>query len=141
MPKISLGLSNNAFDLVFSSNMLEHVQNLELCMSECERVLRDDGVMLHTMPGRLWKCSNVILAPFKFRLPRVHGVSSNHFTELRDFGRNRWVRRIENCGFRIDGVVPLPFYVGHGNSFSKLIKMGNRIGLAASFLYIARKNC
>lgn len=132
--------SDECFDLIFSSNVLEHVQDLNLCLSECARVLKDDGVMLHTMPSRLWKILNVVLAPLKFRLPRVHGLSSGHFDEFRDFGRTVWVQKIEKCGFHIDGVYALPFYVGHGNSFSRLIKMGNRIGLAASFLYIAHKN-
>jgi len=33
----------SVFDLVFSSNMLEHIPDVDRCLKECRRVLKDDG--------------------------------------------------------------------------------------------------
>ena len=41
---------NDSFDTVFCSHVLEHVQNEKLCLSEIDRVLKKDGVLIIGMP-------------------------------------------------------------------------------------------
>ena len=127
------------FDLVFSSNMLEHVPDVDLCLRECRRVLKDNGLMLHTMPSRWWKIFSAGLNIVKFRPPGIHGVSSNQLQEFKAFGVNTWKSRIESQGLKVAEIIGLPFYVGHGNSFIPIIKAGNLISLSASYLYVIRK--
>jgi SAM-dependent methyltransferase len=43
------------FDVVFSSNVLEHVKDLAATMQELTRVLRADGVMIHVLPTASWR--------------------------------------------------------------------------------------
>lgn len=46
-----------AFDVVFSSNVLEHVEDVPGLLAESARVLRPGGVMIHVLPGtsfRFW---------------------------------------------------------------------------------------
>ena len=43
------------FDLIYSSNLIEHLPNPEKALSEMRRVLRDDGMMIHVVPNRFWK--------------------------------------------------------------------------------------
>jgi 2-polyprenyl-3-methyl-5-hydroxy-6-metoxy-1,4-benzoquinol methylase len=128
-----------SFDLIFSSNVLEHVPDLGRCLLECSRVLADNGLMFHTMPSRWWKAFKLLLAPFKPTIPRVHGVSRNHVSEFHAFGRTAWISKFETNGFRVGDVIGLPFYVGYGNSFISVIKTGNRLRLPASLLYIVEK--
>jgi SAM-dependent methyltransferase len=48
------------FDVVFSSNVLEHVRDLSLLHAEIRRVLRRDGFAVHVVPThwwRLWTCA------------------------------------------------------------------------------------
>jgi len=130
---------DKTFDLVFSSNMLEHIPDVDRCLSECKRVLKDDGLMLHTMPSRWWKAFSFSLSLAKLRRPGVHGVSSNSVAEFSRFGRRVWKSKFQANGFRVDETVALPFYVGHGNTFIWIIKAGNLLHLPASFLYIVRK--
>ncbi len=45
----------DSFDLVFSSNVLEHVQDLPDLMEEMRRVLKTDGMMIHILPSATWR--------------------------------------------------------------------------------------
>ena len=46
------------FDLVFSSNVLEHVPNPGAALRSVHMVLRDGGVTVHVMPSPFWKLCN-----------------------------------------------------------------------------------
>ena len=43
------------FDLIYSSNLLEHLMDPACALAGMCRVLRDDGVMIHTIPNQFWK--------------------------------------------------------------------------------------
>ena len=45
----------NTFDLVFSSNVLEHVKDLDQLHKESRRVLKPDGYCVHVMPTAVWR--------------------------------------------------------------------------------------
>ena len=51
------------FDLVFSSNVLEHVEQLEESLIEMKRVLTKKGAMIHSMPTSTWKVLQVFGRP------------------------------------------------------------------------------
>jgi len=43
------------FDLIYSSNLLEHLPTPEKAIVEMYRVLKNDGIMIHVVPSRFWK--------------------------------------------------------------------------------------
>jgi SAM-dependent methyltransferase len=45
-----LSLQDASFELVFSSNVFEHVQNIDLLVSECARVMTPDGLTVVAVP-------------------------------------------------------------------------------------------
>ena len=45
-----LPFNNEKFDIVFSSEVLEHVPNLNKSLSEIERVVKENGLLLMTLP-------------------------------------------------------------------------------------------
>ena len=51
----ALPFEEGKFDLVYSSNLLEHLPQPEVALTEMYRVLSDDGVMVHIVPNRFWK--------------------------------------------------------------------------------------
>lgn len=56
-------------DLIFSSNMLEHLRNVDDCLNDCKCVLSDRGIIVHTVPNRTWKIFNFFLYyPLIFKL-------------------------------------------------------------------------
>lgn len=132
--------ADNSFDLVFSSNMLEHVADPLRCLKECRRVLRPEGVMIHTMPTRTWKLFNFALHLVRYwSLPGVHGVSETHWQEFGAFGSHHWRSHFKASGLLLVAAIRLPFYVGHSNSFLPIIKAGNRLKWSATVGYVLRK--
>jgi len=46
---------NHSFDIVFSSNALEHINKLEKFQEEIKRVLKPDGLAIHVLPTATWR--------------------------------------------------------------------------------------
>ena len=57
----NLPYETGRFDLIYSSNLLEHLRDPARALSEMRRVLRDDGVMVHVVPNRFWKLLHMAL--------------------------------------------------------------------------------
>ena len=51
----SIPLPDRSVDVVFSSNVLEHVEDLPTAFAEFRRVLRPGGVGVHAMPTPAWR--------------------------------------------------------------------------------------
>jgi len=52
---ITLPFDGDSFDVVYSSNVLEHVADLDTAHRETRRVLRSGGYCLHVLPTRAWR--------------------------------------------------------------------------------------
>jgi len=50
-----LPFADNSFDVIFTSSVLEHVNDLSRFHEEMHRVLRDDGVAVHIVPTHNWR--------------------------------------------------------------------------------------
>lgn len=46
---------DKSFDVVFSSNVLEHVSDLDFIQKEIYRVLKQEGVIVHVLPTVAWR--------------------------------------------------------------------------------------
>lgn len=131
---------DKSFDFIFSSNMLEHIENYNLCLLECKRVLQDDGLMIHVMPSRDWKIWNSILSIFLRRQkPQIHGVSTSNYSEYINFGEDVWIHKIEREGLKIIELIRLPFYHGYGPTALPLILLGNKLSWKSSTAYVIKK--
>ncbi|MFW9970585.1 MAG: class I SAM-dependent methyltransferase [Candidatus Odinarchaeota archaeon] len=134
------GLKNQSFDLIYSSNVLEHLKDIQKALSEFDRVLRDDGLMIHVMPNRIWKISSFVLNLLLLTPQiKVHGSSKNHFHEFYLFGINRWLKVFKESGYEIVKLINMPFYTGTQNRLSFITNLGNRIGLSSSVAYFVKK--
>ena len=51
------------FDLIFSSNVLEHIEDIDAGLSEMKRVLVPEGIMIHSMPTGIWKIIQIVTRP------------------------------------------------------------------------------
>ena len=50
-----LPLASRSVDVIFSSNVLEHVEDLPAILAEFRRVLRAGGICLHVLPTPAWR--------------------------------------------------------------------------------------
>jgi ubiquinone/menaquinone biosynthesis C-methylase UbiE len=51
----TIPFSNHSFDIVFSSNALEHIDRLEKLQEEIKRVLKPNGLAIHILPTATWR--------------------------------------------------------------------------------------
>lgn len=51
----TIPFEDSSFDVIFSSNVLEHVIDLDGLLGECARVLKPGGVMFHIVPSATWR--------------------------------------------------------------------------------------
>jgi ubiquinone/menaquinone biosynthesis C-methylase UbiE len=52
---VNIPLPDESVDVVFSSNVLEHVPHIEQFQKEMQRVLRPHGTSIHIMPTATWR--------------------------------------------------------------------------------------
>lgn len=52
---INIPFEDESFDIIFSSNVLEHIQNLPPIFTEIHRVLKSDGITIHVLPNPAWR--------------------------------------------------------------------------------------
>lgn len=51
----NIPFETGSFDIVFSSNVLEHIPHVVLFQKEIHRVLKDDGLVIHILPSVAWR--------------------------------------------------------------------------------------
>lgn len=51
----NLPFEDGSFDIVFTSNVLEHVEDLPALLADMARVLRTGGMMIHVVPSASWR--------------------------------------------------------------------------------------
>jgi SAM-dependent methyltransferase len=51
----NIPFGENKFDIIFSSNVLEHISHLDLIENEFKRVLKPGGICIHILPTHNWK--------------------------------------------------------------------------------------
>jgi ubiquinone/menaquinone biosynthesis C-methylase UbiE len=55
-------LPDQSFDIVFSSNVLEHVSDLKRMHAEIKRVLKPSGTCIHILPTHAWRFWTTLMA-------------------------------------------------------------------------------
>lgn len=74
---VNIPFPDSSFDLVFTSNVLEHVRDIPALTTEFARVLVPGGVCLHIVPSatwRFWTCMTHLPYLVKRRLCRAKGT-------------------------------------------------------------------
>lgn len=128
---------DHAADVVFSSNTLEHVPDLEDMHREIKRVLKQDGFCIHILPTTVWRFWTLASGPpagfaalaqarhgkalntalrmiARGFLPNRHGERGNAISELWLFNTNAWRRHFRKSGFEIVAEQPMGlFYTGN----------------------------
>ena len=51
----TLPFEDSSFDVVFSSNVLEHIPDLQKTLSEIRRVMKVNGLAIHVLPTPAWR--------------------------------------------------------------------------------------
>jgi ubiquinone/menaquinone biosynthesis C-methylase UbiE len=77
---------DNEMDLIFSSNLIEHLPQIGRCLNECRRVVKQEGLIVHTVPNRTWKFFHLLLYyPFGVKVMLWRLLSSKKALCLGEF--------------------------------------------------------
>lgn len=63
---------NQSFDVVFSSNVLEHIPHVESFQAEIRRILKPQGIAVHILPTSTWRLWTTV-THYLFLLGKVFG--------------------------------------------------------------------
>lgn len=111
----TLPFEDGTFQIIYSSNLLEHIPHLEAFQQEIYRVLRPDGCVIHVLPSssrRFW--TNLTHLIRYRRKPHAHGEhAANALDEIGRFSRIEWRRIFREAGWKVTGeCVNQLFYTG-----------------------------
>jgi 2-polyprenyl-3-methyl-5-hydroxy-6-metoxy-1,4-benzoquinol methylase len=63
---VSSSFGKETFDFIYSSNLMEHIPNINLCLSGCHEVLKDNGLFINIIPNPSWRLlSSILYYPVK----------------------------------------------------------------------------
>jgi 2-polyprenyl-3-methyl-5-hydroxy-6-metoxy-1,4-benzoquinol methylase len=122
-----LAVRDESFDVVISSEMLEHTDAPERAIEELARVLRTDGLLVLTTPNRVWQ--GVVRAASRLRLRPFRGLEN--FVAWRRLERSCAAAGLEvllHVGFH-----PWPFHLGL-NGAARLVERRLAGGRLARFM-------
>lgn len=131
----TLPYPNETFDIVFTSNVLEHIPHVEEFQNEIQRVLKRAGIAIHVLPSASWRfwtsvayyvnlTRETMHVPARFRgklyhlrdnrYPPRHGDRGNSFTELYLFSRRAWLKLFMATGWVVENTYANKiFYTGY----------------------------
>lgn len=122
-----LPFADHSFDIVFSSNTLEHIPALDSFEKEMCRVLKADGLAVHVLPSASWRFWTNLSHLVKYwSLPSPHGeTAGNALSEILTFRRSWWSRHFVSSGWWVDSMT------GSGLYYSGNLILGDRLTLKA----------
>lgn len=156
-----------SFDIVFSSNVLEHVSDINNILSELRRVLKKNGLAVLVMPTPSWRFWTIVshfpyllgasIKHLMFRnipssgdcnkitiIPPPHGEYKSSFHEIYYYSRCRWGRAFRANSLNMIDCYPTGVFCT-GYALFPNIGIGVRKKLARVFgsagnVYIVTKN-
>lgn len=102
-------LEDHSIDVIFSSNVLEHVENVPAIMSEFRRILRPSGFGIHVMPTPAWRFWTFASGVANSAVAATH-IPKELIKPAA--GQSRWRALKQNVRTIAAGLLPL----GHGAS-------------------------
>jgi len=93
----------NTFDVVYSSNVLEHISRVCEFQKEIHRVLKPDGCVIHFLPSSSWRIWTSITHLLKWwTIPKSHGEhAGNSLTEVFCLSRRWWTGMFHETGWTV----------------------------------------
>jgi 2-polyprenyl-3-methyl-5-hydroxy-6-metoxy-1,4-benzoquinol methylase len=143
----NIPFDNSTFDIVISSNVLEHIPHVYEFQEEIHRILKPNGYVLHVLPSSSWRLWTNITNLLKcWKIPKSHGKhAGNALREIQYFRRAWWVRLFSETGWTVliqdtNGL----FYTGHSIMDSRLSmimrnKLSHVLGSSCN-IFLMRKN-
>jgi 2-polyprenyl-3-methyl-5-hydroxy-6-metoxy-1,4-benzoquinol methylase len=124
---LNLPFDDHSFDVVMSSEVIEHTDDPRRAVKELARVLRPGGYLVVTSPGRLWQ--PVVRAASALKLRRYQGNENFLWpSTAARIVRESGIDILQLCGFNI-----LPIF---SRRFARLLNAGDLLGRRMPAVYV-----
>lgn len=99
----TLPFDDGAFNIVYTSNLLEHVPHLYPFQKEIRRVLQPGGCVIHVLPSSSWRFWSNLSHLIRYRTwPHPHGEhAANAIEEIGQFSRRAWRKIFRDSGWQV----------------------------------------
>lgn len=99
----TLPFDDGVFDIVYTSNLLEHVPHLDAFQKEIRRVLQPGGCVIHVLPSGSWRFWSNLSHLVRYRTwPHPHGEhAANAVEEIGRFSRRAWRQIFRDAGWQV----------------------------------------
>ena len=92
----------NKFPIIFSSNVFEHIEDINRILNEIDRVTEKNAIIILLMPSSSWRIWTTITDLIKNWHSKKHGVHSNNFIdEIYYFSRYWWKQKLKHKNFSL----------------------------------------
>ncbi|MEI8608440.1 methyltransferase domain-containing protein [Enterovibrio sp. Hal110] len=110
---------NMKFDLIFSSNVLEHLPNVKKCLDSSHAISNDDAYYVHILPNPTWRFfATVFYYPVK-----VRNVISRLFKHKEPQAKSSWGNNIKSSSKKVSRLSRLlpPVHGVSNNLFAEFL--------------------
>jgi len=117
-----------SFDIVFSSNVFEHIKSTEATLSSLHSITTDDARLILVMPSATWRIWTIITDLIRsWHFTRPHGVHSrNVFEEVYKFRRNWWFKKLETYQWTLENYYTNKIFYTGNNIFGPRLSLNIR---------------
>ena len=122
----------DSFDLVFSSNVLEHIPKLQEFQQELHRVLKPGGSAIHIVPSSTWSLwTNLTTLLKQWRVAQPHGEhASNATAEILQFRRRAWEGLFTASGWSVIAQKPIRLFYSGCSIMDRRLSIPSRVKLS-----------
>ena len=123
---------NNSFDIVFSSNVLEHIPHLPEFETEIIRVLKPTGRAIHVVPSSSWCVwTNFTTLLKHWSVAKPDGEHSSTATaEILTFARRSWRKLFKSNGWLVVQQKPIRLFYSGCSIMDRRLSINLRIKLS-----------
>lgn len=103
----NLGFSDESFDIVLCSDVVEHLENPEKCFAEIRRVLKSGGTAIITTPNPssvMIKLAGALRSAGFLVKPQVLEADPQDGGHISLQGLNEWIQMAQKTGFEVHAV-------------------------------------
>lgn len=145
----NIPFEDGTFDIIYSSNVLEHIPHIYEFQKEIHRVLKPNGVVIHVLPSSSWRFwSNITHSLRCWTMPKAHGEhAGNAISEIHYFSRRWWTRLFRETGWTVMAQDSNRlFYTGYSImdsrlDISKRSKLSRVLGASCNIFVMRKGNC
>lgn len=96
----NLAFADNTFDFVICTECIEHTPNPQKAFSELTRVLKKNGILIVTVPNRIWHFSVAIANKLKIR-PYEGYENWVSWRKIEEWSGNNGIKIVKKKGFNL----------------------------------------